>query len=265
MPVRASWLLLQNPWPNADRVFLCTGAELRERELVGSKAGKALLGDARAVPLTVVHGRFEVGCPDANRAVVAVALAAAQVSFEEPGGGALMAGLHCCGDLTPTMLRTLVDPGVPLRGAVVVGCCYHGMALQQGTSADWFEGTPAHAVLYDHHQAVRARGPPPNGAKVPPGGGDGSSSSSSRSGARRVEPEANWPGLAAVDEAAFAHQPAYRATEPLFASFPMSNFLRDRLTASARTGKPRHDGFRRHRSGEGGGGKALTARAGPAA
>lgn len=42
-----------------------------------------------------------------------------------------MTGLHCCGDLTPTMLKyfTKLDCVTLLAG---VGCCYHRMAVKSG-------------------------------------------------------------------------------------------------------------------------------------
>ncbi len=39
-------------------------------------------------------------------------------------------GLHCCGDLTPSTLHLLHSlPHPSLRAAVILGCCYHKMAL----------------------------------------------------------------------------------------------------------------------------------------
>ena len=35
-------------------------------------------------------------------------------------------GLHCCGDLTPTMLK-LFTQSIELKALIVLGCCYHRM------------------------------------------------------------------------------------------------------------------------------------------
>ena len=40
-----------------------------------------------------------------------------------------MVGLHCCGDLTPAILKLFANQVHPsISGLVVVGCCYHKMS-----------------------------------------------------------------------------------------------------------------------------------------
>lgn len=40
-----------------------------------------------------------------------------------------MVGLHCCGNLTPNILRLFVSGFHPaLRSLVLIGCCYHKMS-----------------------------------------------------------------------------------------------------------------------------------------
>ena len=41
-----------------------------------------------------------------------------------------MIGLHCCGDLTPSMLR-IFSNSEEVRGLVVVGCCYNHLSHPQ--------------------------------------------------------------------------------------------------------------------------------------
>ena len=47
-------------------------------------------------------------------------------------------GLHCCGDLTPDLLRMVSGQVNPdLCALVVVGCCYHKMSLRGNVSHTW--------------------------------------------------------------------------------------------------------------------------------
>jgi len=40
-----------------------------------------------------------------------------------------MVGLHCCGNLTPNILRLFVSGFHPaLQSLVLIGCCYHKMS-----------------------------------------------------------------------------------------------------------------------------------------
>jgi hypothetical protein len=39
-----------------------------------------------------------------------------------------MIGLHCCGDLTPSMLRIASDSKL-VRGIVAVSCCYNRLSI----------------------------------------------------------------------------------------------------------------------------------------
>lgn len=57
-------------------------------------------------------------------------------------------GLHCCGDLTPNILR-LVSGQVhsDLSAAVVVGCCYHKMT-NRGT---WQQNVGIFEVFFNVH------------------------------------------------------------------------------------------------------------------
>lgn len=42
-----------------------------------------------------------------------------------------MVGLHCCGDLTPAILKLFANQVHPsLSSLVVVGCCYHKMSRE---------------------------------------------------------------------------------------------------------------------------------------
>ena len=40
-----------------------------------------------------------------------------------------LVGLHCCGDLTPTMMR-LFTSAHDLQNLICVGCCYHRMTQE---------------------------------------------------------------------------------------------------------------------------------------
>lgn len=55
-----------------------------------------------------------------------------------------LVGLHCCGDLTPVLLRLLATPTHPaLTSAVIVSCCYHKMATVCSASDEsMFENFP---------------------------------------------------------------------------------------------------------------------------
>ncbi len=43
-------------------------------------------------------------------------------------GGVCMIGLHCCGSLTPTMLKVMTKME-DIQALVCVGCCYHSMQI----------------------------------------------------------------------------------------------------------------------------------------
>jgi hypothetical protein len=61
------------------------------------------------------------------------------------GSGFCMIGLHCCGDLTPTMLKMFCDIE-ELTCLVCVSCCYHNM---EKTADDGFVNFPMSREVAD--------------------------------------------------------------------------------------------------------------------
>jgi len=46
------------------------------------------------------------------------------------GNKVVMIGLHCCGDLTPSMLRIFSQSNL-VKGLIGVGCCYNHITYKQ--------------------------------------------------------------------------------------------------------------------------------------
>ena len=76
--------------------------------------------------------------------------------------GVCMVGLHCCGDLTPTVLRLFTSGFHPsLRSLILLGCCYHKMSAfstntgvghsgdTHTTSQRWIENKTYNLMLHD--------------------------------------------------------------------------------------------------------------------
>ena len=61
--------------------------------------------------------------------------------------GVCMVGLHCCGDLTPTMLRVF-SHSARLRCLVCVSCCYHRMARSVGQLYEVDHSNSSYLILF---------------------------------------------------------------------------------------------------------------------
>ena len=69
--------------------------------------------------------------------------------------GCLMVGLHCCGDLTPTMLR-LASADRRVKALVVVGCCYNHCS-ERDAAGGAAAGFPMSTLLVDARLGWGAR------------------------------------------------------------------------------------------------------------
>lgn len=88
---------------------------------VEKREGKLVLrGTRRTAPSNATDDACAVTEPDGPRA-------------SPGGGGTCMIGLHCCGTLTPTMLRAF-SQSARLSALVLVSCCYHAMPVNGETA-----------------------------------------------------------------------------------------------------------------------------------
>ena len=84
-----------------------------------------------------------------------------------------MVGLHCCGDLTPTVLRLFASGFHPsLRSLVLLSCCYHKMsAFSKNTAGAGHTLTHTHTHMqfqcYDGKTWCYTTLPPPPSSFLP--------------------------------------------------------------------------------------------------
>ena len=56
-----------------------------------------------------------------------------EVTLNKPKDSFILVGLHTCGDLSPTLLRTFVECS-EVKGIVLVGCCYMNLTMNTNES-----------------------------------------------------------------------------------------------------------------------------------
>ena len=84
-----------------------------------------------------------------------------------------MVGLHCCGDLTPTVLRLFASGFHPsLRSLVLLSCCYHKMsAFSKNTAGAGHTLTHTHTcnsnAMMARLGAIQHSPPPPPSSFLP--------------------------------------------------------------------------------------------------
>ena len=62
-----------------------------------------------------------------------------RTEFKDTGPRVCMVGLHCCGDLTPTMLKCFQELNC-IRSLCCVSCCYHRMKFDGNIQLSWPQG-----------------------------------------------------------------------------------------------------------------------------
>lgn len=67
-----------------------------------------------------------------------------KIDFEDTGPRVCMVGLHCCGDLTPTMLKCFQELDC-IRSLCCVSCCYHRMKFDENSRQ--FENFPVSSLV----------------------------------------------------------------------------------------------------------------------
>ncbi|KAL8563892.1 hypothetical protein ACOMHN_049548 [Nucella lapillus] len=149
----------------------------------------------------------------------------------EEGVRVCLVGLHCCGDLTPAMVR--LYRAVPcLRALCCVSCCYHKMQLQTG-SEELFINFPMSVAANTAYAEVCARrassssssASPVSSLSSPSSSSSSSSASSVSSGAfltpcslrlAAQETRVQWASQTAEDHENHTRHVAYRALLELF-------------------------------------------------
>ncbi|EDQ90678.1 uncharacterized protein MONBRDRAFT_31878 [Monosiga brevicollis MX1] len=210
------------------------GATARDERVLRQRPVQRLAADGQinATGFSIVHGRLEWQQHAENEAVVTRALRTIQtvnhldlapdrLDSASDLSAVLMTGLHCCGDLTPSMLTSFAEhPG--LRSLAVVGCCYHGLSLQQGRTYDWFCRCQTADALADG--ARQARADQVLGSYRPAQSQSQPSTTNALPGRFNMQP--------GHDD--YHYQPALVSGARVFAAFPMSAAAHDEMRTTDR-------------------------------
>jgi SAM-dependent methyltransferase len=107
------------------------GGVLRQRcglKVVGvEREGERVAAARRRAPSLVSTLQLDIS--DSHHCQTQLSSLLDDIIREEGGGRVCLVGLHCCGDLTPNILRMVSGQVHPdLCATVVVSCCYHKMS-----------------------------------------------------------------------------------------------------------------------------------------